>query len=106
MSGADARAVRATVVYLRPGLTFEVSVVLPAPATIGAAVEASGVRDAAAELTEAELAVGVFGDRRLLSDPLRDGDRVEIYRPLTIDPKEARRVRVAVRRRRRPAAAR
>jgi putative ubiquitin-RnfH superfamily antitoxin RatB of RatAB toxin-antitoxin module len=31
---------------------------------------------------------------------LRDGDRVEIYRPLTVDPKEARRVRAEVRRRR------
>jgi hypothetical protein len=106
MSRSDAATVRASVVYLRPGLVFERSVVLPAPATIAAAVQASGVRQAAAELAGEELAVGVFGDRRRLSDPLRDGDRVEIYRPLTIDPKEARRVRVAVRDRRRTAAAR
>jgi hypothetical protein len=106
MNRADAPALRASVVYLRPGLVFERSVVVPKPATIGAAVDSSGVRSAVAELAEAELAVGVFGDRRLLSDPLRDGDRVEIYRPLAIDPKEARRVRVTVRRRRRTAAAR
>ena len=103
MSRADGGDVRASVVYLRPGLAFERSVVLPAPATIGAAVDASGVRRSVAELAEAELAVGTFGERRLLSDPLRDGDRVEIYRPLTIDPMEARRVRVALRPRR-PAA--
>jgi hypothetical protein len=104
MSHADAGTVRASVVYLRPGLVFERSVVLPAPATIAAAVDASGVRRAAAELAAADLLVGVFGDRRLLSDPLRDGDRVEIYRPLAIDPKEARRLRAAVRRRRSSAA--
>jgi len=47
----------------------------------------------------------VFGQLRSPADPLRDGDRVEIYRPLTIDPKEARRIRAAVRRRRAAVAA-
>jgi putative ubiquitin-RnfH superfamily antitoxin RatB of RatAB toxin-antitoxin module len=91
---------RVSVVYLRPGLAFERALRLPAPATIGDAIEASGIRLEVAELAGARLDVGVFSQRRLLTDRLWDGDRVEIYRPLSIDPKEARRVRVAVQRRR------
>jgi putative ubiquitin-RnfH superfamily antitoxin RatB of RatAB toxin-antitoxin module len=39
------------------------------------------------------LAVGVWGKLRALDETLRDRDRVEIYRPLLVDPKEARRQR-------------
>ncbi len=38
-------------------------------------------------------AVGIHGRRVTLDTPLADGDRVEIYRPLRVDPKEARRQR-------------
>jgi len=38
-------------------------------------------------------AVGIFGRLASLSQPLNDGDRVEIYRPLAADPKIARRAR-------------
>jgi hypothetical protein len=69
------------------------------------AVEASGVILQVPELAHAPLQVGVFGQLRSPGDLLHDGDRVEIYRPLTIDPKEARRIRALVRRRRRPTAA-
>lgn len=41
----------------------------------------------------AELAVGVWGRVQPLSHGLRDQDRIEVYRPLTVDPKEARRQR-------------
>jgi putative ubiquitin-RnfH superfamily antitoxin RatB of RatAB toxin-antitoxin module len=44
--------------------------------------------------------VGVFSKPRELSATLREGDRVEIYRPLTIDPKEARVAKVRVARKR------
>ncbi|MCX7512427.1 RnfH family protein [Frateuria sp. STR12] len=37
--------------------------------------------------------LGIFGRRVPLGQPLRDGDRVEVYRPLLLDPKEARRRR-------------
>jgi putative ubiquitin-RnfH superfamily antitoxin RatB of RatAB toxin-antitoxin module len=40
-------------------------------------------------------AFGIFGRRAKLDHPLKDGDRVEVYRPLTIDPKEARRRRAS-----------
>jgi hypothetical protein len=105
MSLAEPRRLRIDVVYLRPGLDFRRQVLLPAPATVAEAIEASGLRRRLPELATAQLEVGVFGEQRTLSEALHDGDRVEIYRPLTIDPKEARRVRVAVRRRRAGASA-
>ncbi|MEJ6005319.1 RnfH family protein [Paucibacter sp. AS339] len=41
----------------------------------------------------ADLKIGVWGRLRALDTPLRDRDRIEVYRPLTVDPKEARRQR-------------
>jgi len=43
----------------------------------------------------AEAVVGVWGKVQSRDRTLRDGDRVEIYRPLTADPKAARRKRAA-----------
>ena len=40
--------------------------------------------------------VGIFGQKASLEQVLRDGDRVEIYRPLIADPKEARRQRALI----------
>ncbi len=37
--------------------------------------------------------IGVFGEPKPLRETLRDGDRVELWRPLAADPKEARRQR-------------
>lgn len=45
------------------------------------------------EIDLTQYKVGVFSKRKELTDIVQDGDRVEIYRPLTIDPKEARRVK-------------
>jgi putative ubiquitin-RnfH superfamily antitoxin RatB of RatAB toxin-antitoxin module len=39
--------------------------------------------------------VGIWGRQRPLDTPLRDGDRVELYRPLALDPMQARRQRQA-----------
>jgi len=68
---------------------------LPAAATVMMAIEASGIRQRFPEIDLASCAVGVFSELRGLQDGLRHGDRVEIYRPLQIDPKQARRARAA-----------
>ena len=39
--------------------------------------------------------VGIFGKKTTLDHPLKDRDRIEIYRPLILDPKEMRRKRAA-----------
>jgi len=38
-------------------------------------------------------AVGIWGHKATRDEVLSDGDRVEVYRPLTVDPMEARRRR-------------
>ena len=45
----------------------------------------------------ASLKVGIWGRLRPLETLLRDRDRIEVYRPLTVDPKEARRQRYQAR---------
>jgi putative ubiquitin-RnfH superfamily antitoxin RatB of RatAB toxin-antitoxin module len=55
------------------------------------AVEASGLITEFPELAGCELPLGIYGCRVESGQSLRDGDRVEIYRPLRLDPREARR---------------
>jgi hypothetical protein len=81
--------------YATPDRQFLITVELPAPATAAAAVHASGITQQCPELDGASLNVGIFGRMVSLTQPLKDGDRVEIYRPLYHDPKEARRQRAA-----------
>lgn len=87
------------VVYCPPGAEEAVHVVLPAGATVRDAIAASDLLARWPELRH-QTDAGIWGRRCTLDRPVADGDRVEIYRPLTIDPKEGRRIR-ALRRRRR-----
>lgn len=62
---------------------------LPGGATVSDALHASGWA-----LPE-DAPVGIWGKVQARDKPLREGDRVEIYRPLVADPKTARRKRAA-----------
>jgi putative ubiquitin-RnfH superfamily antitoxin RatB of RatAB toxin-antitoxin module len=67
--------------------------VLVAGLTVLDAIKRSGLPiDAQNQPTNAPR-IGVWGQLRPLDHVLRDGDRVEWYRPLLIDPKDARRLR-------------
>jgi len=79
------------VIFARPDAQDIVSVRVPRGATIRAAIERSRIMDTYPEIDLAVNRVGVFGALRDLGDPVQAGDRIEIYRPLLIDPKEARR---------------
>jgi putative ubiquitin-RnfH superfamily antitoxin RatB of RatAB toxin-antitoxin module len=80
-------------VYARPNkLTIE-SLRVAATTTVGQAIEQSGILRRHPDIATDPLAVGIFGCRAELSRPLRDFDRIEIYRPLIADPKHARRQR-------------
>lgn len=68
-----------------------VELLLPAGATVLDALRASGVLDRHPAFGSA--AAGIWGRVVPADTPLRDGDRVELYRPLLVDPKEARRLR-------------
>lgn len=66
---------------------------IEAGSTIAAAIEASGVMQEFPEIDLSSQKIGVFSKSRKLTDIVQAGERIEIYRPLTIDPKEARRKR-------------
>jgi putative ubiquitin-RnfH superfamily antitoxin RatB of RatAB toxin-antitoxin module len=89
-----------TVVYAQPGAQQVIEVDVDAGATVRQAIVASGLLAQAPELAQDELDVGVWNQRCSLDAVLRQGDRIEVYRPLRVDPKEARRIRAEVRRRR------
>jgi len=92
--------INVSVVYCAPGCEDVSELKLATGATVGDAIDAAGVRLRRPEVATGVLDVGVWGRSAPLTQRLEDGDRVEIYRPLAVDPKEARRVRAEVRRRR------
>ena len=57
------------------------------------AIQRSGIVGQFREIDLARVKVGIFGRTVSLDTPVRDGDRVEIYRSLIADPKDARRTR-------------
>jgi putative ubiquitin-RnfH superfamily antitoxin RatB of RatAB toxin-antitoxin module len=75
-----------------PGKIDHASLRLPAGATVADALHASGVL-VRHGLDIAGVRVGVWCKACNTAALLRDHDRVEVYRPLTVDPKEARRLR-------------
>lgn len=83
------------VAYARPEQQLLLLLQVPAGATVADAVRASGLCERFPEIDLERDGVGVFGRRVALGEVLRPGDRVELYRPLLADPKEARRQRAA-----------
>ncbi len=63
--------------------------------TVREAIEKSGILELHPEIDLSKTKVGVFGKVAKLDAVLYPGDRVEIYRPLIADPKEARKKRAA-----------
>lgn len=61
--------------------------------TIETAIDRSGILEIFPEIDLMKQKVGIFSKLKKLSDHVQDGDRIEIYRALLIDPKEARRNR-------------
>ncbi len=62
--------------------------------TIKQAIEQSGILEKFPQIDlEGENKVGIFGKVKTLDTVLQPKDRVEIYRPITCDPKEVRRQR-------------
>ena len=92
-----------TVVYARPGEVHVLPTDVSAGATVEQAIVASGLLALVPDLKLVEAGAGIWNQPVALDAAVREGDRIEVYRPLQIDPKEARRVRAEVRRRLRPA---
>ena len=66
---------------------------LPAGSTVGDAIRLAGWELATLAAADGTLRLGVWGRRCALDQPLRDRDRVELYRDLLIEPVESRRRR-------------
>ncbi len=81
------------VAYATPDHQLIIPVQIAMGSCISVAIERSGILTIFPEIDLTRHKVGVFGQIKQLSDIAHVGDRIEIYRPLTIDPKIARRVR-------------
>lgn len=86
--------VRLSVCYARPNAVFLKEVTVPAGTTIIGAIQASGLTQACPEVDPSTMRVGIYGKLKTPETLVREGDRVEVYRVLTADPKTARRKRV------------
>ena len=95
MDRAEAAASLSVTVAYSPaaGIVDVVTVRLAPGATLLDALNDSGLLRRHPEIDPRVQAVGVWGQRRGVDAILRDGDRVEVYRPLVIDPMDARRLR-------------
>lgn len=62
---------------------------------IKTAIQQSGILEKHPEINLETAKVGIFGKIAKMSQPLREKDRIEIYRPLIADPKEVRKKRAA-----------
>jgi uncharacterized protein len=84
---------RCTVAFATPERQFEWRVEIDAEADIACALECARRQAAGIEVPWESCDVGIFGELTARTAVPRDGDRIEIYRPLVCDPKEARRER-------------
>lgn len=83
----------AQVCYVRPDRQFLLDVAVAQGTTLEQAVVQSGILGMAPEIDLASCKAGIYGKLKTLDTLLREHDRIEIYRPLTADPKDARRRR-------------
>ena len=78
------------VCYARADEQTLIALTLPCGATVRDAIAASEITRKHPEIDPATAKLGIFGKLTTLDAPLNDLDRVEIYRPLIVDPKLAR----------------
>ena len=89
-----AEAIRVEVVYAPArGAAFGAMLTLPAGARVADALRASDMALVHPEVAYVAGRIGIHARLVALDAPLADGDRVEVYRPLAQDPREARRRR-------------
>ncbi|WP_199098378.1 RnfH family protein [Dyella sp. ASV21] len=81
------------VVYAEASSQVVRRVSLATGSTVMQAIEASGIAQAVSGLVIDPSRLGIFSRKVTPEQVVAEGDRVEIYRPLMLDPKEARRRR-------------
>lgn len=83
------------VVYALAEVQHLVRLEMAPGSTLEQALRASGLLQRCAEIDLATNSFGIHGQTKGLDTRLQPGDRVEIYRPLLVDPRQARRLRAA-----------
>lgn len=101
-AGRRPSTIKIEVAYALPERQALIALEVEEGATVGQAIGRSGILSNFPEIELARERLGVFGKRVEINTPLRDGDRVEIYRPLVADPKQVRRERAERRARAKP----
>lgn len=95
MTDALQKMIRVEVAYAAPLTQTIMSLSVELGTTALQAVELSGIVQQHPEIATRPLVLGIFGKRVPNATILKAMDRVEIYRPLLANPKEARRQRAA-----------
>ena len=95
---------RVELVYADPAREVLIGFDARPGSTVHDCVERSGLFRLVPDLRDIRIGFAVFGRRAEAADPVSDGDRIEVLRPLEIDPKEARRRRARRARGARPGA--
>jgi len=85
--------IRIEVAYATPDKQSLLSLEVPPGCTVAEAIGLSGIREEFPDMEQDPKMVGIFSRKVSLDYELREGDRVEIYRPLLADPKEMRKKR-------------
>lgn len=91
----EAETITVEVAYARADQQLIVQIHVGRGTTVERAIQDSGILEHFPEIDLSANKVGIFSKLARLDQPLRDGDRVEIYRPLIADPKQVRKERAA-----------
>lgn len=94
---AGPERVAVQVVYATPAEQVRIPLQVGSGTSVREAIEISGLLDRFPDIDLAAGRVGIYGRLCALEDVVREGDRIEVYRPLRVDPKEARRLRATAR---------
>jgi len=89
------QAIAVELVFVTPEAEELLQLELPAGATVADAIEQSGLVERFPDYPISELPVGIWGKTVPRDQAVRDGDRVELYRKLRVDPMDARRLRAS-----------
>jgi putative ubiquitin-RnfH superfamily antitoxin RatB of RatAB toxin-antitoxin module len=94
VTGPDPQqSIQVEVVLAMPGRQELVALKVAQGSTVADVIAESGLPDMFEDFELNPARVGIFGQKAKLDQVLREGDRVELYRPLIADPKEVRRQR-------------
>ena len=83
------------IAYALPEEQVIISIKVPTIFNVLQAIEKSGIQKKFPSIDLSKNKVGIFGKKTTLDHTLNDRDRIEIYRPLILDPKEMRRKRAS-----------